>query len=35
MAREALRLATEQTTAILLKPVTVLLEPRLVVRASA
>lgn len=35
MAREALRLATEETTAILLKPTTVLLEPKLVQRASA
>jgi DNA-binding LacI/PurR family transcriptional regulator len=35
IAREALRLATEETTAVLLKPKTILLEPKLVVRASA
>jgi DNA-binding LacI/PurR family transcriptional regulator len=35
LAREALRLATEEASAILARPRTVLLEPRLVVRASA
>lgn len=35
IAREALRLATEEVAAILANPRTVLLEPRLVVRASA
>jgi LacI family transcriptional regulator len=35
LAREALRLATEDRAAILARPRTVLLEPKLVVRASA
>jgi DNA-binding LacI/PurR family transcriptional regulator len=35
IAREALRLAIEETTAILLQPKTILLEPKLVPRASA
>jgi len=35
LARETLRLVTTETSAILAKPRTVLLEPRLVVRASA